>query len=184
MELKWREGIRRRRTYFAGGFAGSLAREGGRGAAVVVFSVDADEGESEAESSLEERLSFKSTEAVSEKPLFPPLPLTVVDSLWSLADPPGRPSRNSVSSKLIISSCLFFFSGSSASNTSTESEQVRACVRANYGYLFLRWSWGKWSYSVKAKQRMRKWEMERSLALNDGFGDNNMGCSGAREPRR
>lgn len=139
MELKSRESIRRRRTDFAGGFAGSLA---GGGSAVVVlfslgFSVDIDEGESEAESLMqEERLSFKSTEAVSEKPLLAALPLSA-ESL------PGRPSRNSVSSKLIISSCLFFFSGSSASNTSTESEQVRACVRANYGYLFLRWSWGK-----------------------------------------
>ena len=98
MELKSRESIRRRRTDFAGGFAGSLA---GGGSAVVVlfslgFSVDIDEGESEAESLMqEERLSFKSTEAVSEKPLLAALPLSA-ESL------PGRPSRNSVSSKLII----------------------------------------------------------------------------------
>jgi len=68
--------FKRKRTHFAGGFAGSLARGGG--STVVVFSLGfSAAGETEAESLLEERLSFKSTEAVSEKPLLPPLPFSV-----------------------------------------------------------------------------------------------------------
>lgn len=81
----------KKKTNFAGGFAGSLA---GGAAAVMFFSLARSE---EALFEVEERLSFKST-AVSEKTLFP-----VLQVFLSVSFPlSGRPSRNSVSSKLII----------------------------------------------------------------------------------